>query len=249
MHFGRQARIDQAYKNLELYDRRYAEAQSDGALQLDPDLLLPIDQLKEEFGTEKSIQVLPAATYLKYGIDNLRYWANMVGVFSIPTLELAQWLDECYDLSKIHEVGCGNGALAKFLKIKCSDGRLNANAHKKSMAIAGIPHAYIPPNIATRTANQVAEHFKPPIMLAQWVTPGNGTYDVVTGRNEYGPDYKKVLEHVDRLVFIGNQHTHGQALSIELPPPDETYKFDWLLSRAKFPDQNFIKLATSPRNQ
>jgi hypothetical protein len=55
---------------------------------------------------------------------------------------------------------------------------------------------------------------------------------LMDGRNSYGPDYPEILRHCKKLVFIGNDNTHGEVLANILPPPDEEIRPDWLLSRS-----------------
>lgn len=76
-----------------------------------------------------------------------------------------------------------------------------------------------------------------------WVTPGGMVLeDDDSGRNGYGRDYQQILDGCKTLVFVGNDNVHEESLKVSLRPADETYRFDWLLSRAIEPEKNFIKV-------
>lgn len=195
-------------------------------------------------GPQDSIQVLPAATYLTWGVPSLRYWASQYGVFSIPTVELAEWISDRYlnQGRSIHEIGCGNGALAAFLKIHHSDYKQNQMAQEIAQSLGG-KHAVIPKRVATKEGNAAIEQYKPDIALAQWVTPGGGSIKTLEDtRNGYGPIYADILENCKELVFIGNDSVHNLGLEAALPIADEEYRFDWLLSRSQHQEENFIRI-------
>lgn len=210
------------------------------AVNVSPDTIAEMKAVLN--GAQNSVQVLPAATYKRWGMEALAAWGNQMGVFSVPTWELANWLTTRHAPHTIHEVGCGNGRLAKHIGAFCSDGRLNQIPDLYAKRI-GTRHAETPREVKTMTANQVSKVFAPPVILAQWVTPGNmNGYIDDTGRNAYGPNYSEILANCQELIFIGNRHTHDKSLAIELPPPDEELCPDWLLSRSMHPDANFIRI-------
>jgi hypothetical protein len=226
------------------YNLKYWEMQSKNMEVFDPNEIHDIDKMRSALNSSQNcIQVLPAVDYLQFGTTSLRYWANHCGVFSIPTQELANWLTTRHPNPKtIHEIGCGNGALARHLGMYCSDGRLNQSASQIAR-ILGSSHAVTPNWVATKEATQAIKQYKPKVVLAQWVTPGGGNIDDISdGRNSYGPDYSKILQHCGELIFVGNRSVHDKALAAVLPPADKEYTFDWLLSRGKHTDQNFIRV-------
>lgn len=216
---------------------------------IDPSDVAPIGEMAAVLnGPQGSIQVLPTATYLQWGVLSLRYWANQYGVFSVPTTELAEWLAErlghyCVPLKSVHEIGCGNGALAKRLGFPCSDARNNQAAQAISQSLGG-QHAKPPRWVSTREGTAAAIQYRPKVVLAQWVTAGGGTPgDISDGRNGYGPDYRQILKHCDQLIYIGNDAVHGDSLDKALPPCDILYQdMSWLLSRSANQKQNFIKI-------
>jgi hypothetical protein len=206
---------------------------------VDRDQVLPIDQLTSTWGemAQKTIRLRPAADYMQHGILNLRLWANQVGLFSIPTLELATWLFERHPnfVQDCHEIGAGGAVLAQWTGHGCSDARYNQGADLIAQAL-GSRHAIIPTWVPQADGTTIVRQLRPRVVLAQWVTPGN----VAGGGNSYGPDYAQVLANCEELIFIGNEFTHGECLQNALPPADEEYRPDWLLSRGKYNDRNFI---------
>lgn len=231
----------------EQYVVTYGQVQGKNLEVINEDQVTPIGVMSATLnGFQNSIQVLSAQTYLQYGELSLRYWANQFGIFSIPTLELAEWLQRHCRERSIHEVGCGNAAMAKHLGIYCSDGRSNGVAQAIAKAV-GSSSAVTPRWVQTKTANQAAQLYKPQIVLAQWVTPGGGNpKDPEDLRNGYGPDYSDILKHCKELIFIGNDSVHGDSLDRSLPQADETFRYPWLLSRARDQSQNFIKIWRTP---
>lgn len=219
---------------------RYLRTLMAGMVQVDRDQVLPIEQLLNIWGRieERTIRLRPAAEYLKHGILNLRFWANQVGLFSIPTLELATWLFERHPnlVEDCHEIGAGGAVLAQWLGYGCSDSRDNVGADLIAQAL-GSRHAIIPNWVPQADGTEIVRKIWPRVVLAQWVTPGG-----VPGGNGYGPNFAKVLAHCEELIFIGNDFTHGTGLAQALPPPDEEYRPDWLLSRGKYDGQNFIRI-------
>lgn len=207
------------------------------------------DKLDEMYqvlnGPQGSIQCHSADVYTQWGPEMLKIWANKTGVFSIPTLELAEWIRSNHCLKSAHEIGCGNGALAAYLNIHKSDSRDSESREiLQAVAIATNSKApKIPTSITKKEGTQAVLQHKPKLVLSQWVTPGGMLLvDDNSGRNGYGPDYLKILDSCETLIFVGNDNVHKSSLAVSLRPADETHRFDWLLSRAKHPEQNFIKV-------
>jgi hypothetical protein len=164
-------------------------------------------------------------------------WANKRGFYSLPTIELGEFIREWIGGRSAHEIGAGHSAMARYLGIYHSDPRYQDKkgwANSAAQA-ANLPTAYVPAYVANKNADQVLCSYKPKVILAQWVTPKGTT----SHTNFYGPDYPALMEQVETLIFVGNQSVHPYIREA-LGTPAIEMKGTHIVSRAMKPEENVV---------
>jgi len=185
------------------------------------------------------LKILPYEGYKYIPINHLRIFALLKGIYSFPTIELASWIKDNYDVKSMIEIGCGNGILAKHLKIPATDAKIQEYADiKLTMELLNQPTIRYPHYVEKLTAMEAIDKYKPKTVLACWCSQLYDMKESYRGGSIYGIDEEKLLKKVDNYVFIGNKLTHGKKKILKIK--HNTLKPYWLVSRSKYPQENLI---------
>lgn len=170
------------------------------------------------------IKLLPAEFYHQLDRVELRIWCHFRARYSIPTLELVQWLkDRIGDRTAI-EIGSGNADLGFHLGIRCTD-----SYNQQTLEVKRFYH--LTGQIATEPASSVEEidaikaikKYRPEVVVGAWITP---KYNKKTSDgNPYGPDDFEILRNVDEYIHVGCHKQHGKGRRKTLSMPHETFEF------------------------
>ena len=175
-----------------------------------------------ELVKNEEIQILPAATWLKYGKNNLAMFMNMFNIWVAPTLELIDILDdEIGDMSCI-EICAGLGAIGRELGITTTDSHLHSteefkNTFGKMRGIA-IDMKY-PSDVEKLEASEAVDKYKPECVLGCYAVPKwtekKATEYFLKYRKELkgsvvGVDYDYILPKVKKLILVGHDGLYSQ---------------------------------------
>lgn len=190
---------------------------------------------------KKELRILSSKEYFKIPKEHLQLFAHQNGIYSFPTLELAEWLKVHFDLSRAIEIGAGNGALARHLDIPATDSRLQESEEIGTLyKLIGQPVINYGSNIVRYEATEAIQYFRPETVIAQWVTHRYKAEEHDRGGNMYGVDEKFLIDNVKNYVFIGNTFTHKHKPILKYK--HKSYRMPWLFSRSRYPNFNIIHI-------
>lgn len=187
----------------------------------------------------KLLKVVSSECLSKIPQMHLTILGHKKGIYCFPTLELADWLTQNFDINNMIEIGSGNGALARHLKIPATDSKLMQDSAISALyTLMGQPVTKYPDDVIKLDAIQAIEKYKPKTVLGCWVTHKYSEDDPDREGNMYGVDETWVLQHVDQYIIVGNENVHNKKKILEIP--HQEYKFSWLFSRSQEPTKNII---------
>lgn len=184
------------------------------------------------------LQVLPAAFWRQYQQPQITAFCVMHGFYSIPTVELVEWLRERIAGLTALEVGSGNGVLAEALGIRATDSRQQSRAEIKAYytALRQAPVSY-GTNVECFTAKEAVGKYKPDVVLGAWVTHKYNPSEHWREGNRDGLDEVAIVCRAD-YINIGHTYVHRNKPVLQIP--HEVFYPDWLVSRALSPGKNYI---------
>lgn len=195
------------------------------------------DILLDENG---KLKILSAKVYHKINPNHLRLFGHKYGIYSFPTIELAEWLIDNFDLSECIEIGAGNGILAQYLGIIATDSKQQTHNTETNFLYQLMKQPVIKygENVEKLNTIEAIKEYKPRTVIAQWVTHIYDSDEPFRGGNIYGVDEQFILDNVNTYIFIGNEsvHMHKPILG----HPHYRIPADWIVSRAKHPEKNII---------
>jgi hypothetical protein len=181
------------------------------------------------------LQVMPAKFYASVPRNDLSLWCVRRGLYSLPTLELVDWLRPYVDDAAI-EIGAGHGALGRALGLPITDSKQQEDPEARAFCdrLGQAPVTY-PVDVEKLTAMQAIEKYKPRVVLACWVTHRYLPAQPQLGGNMHGVDESKLLKKpgVRRYILVGHERVH--ASKTILRAPHETHRLPFLVSRPTDP--------------
>lgn len=197
--------------------------------------------LLDERGLPKPV---PFLVLLKHPIVHLVQWANEKGVYTIPTLELIEWLKDEIKGRKAIEICAGHGALARHVGIVATDSYIQTQPEMAAYYRAIGQNPISPPtDVYQFEANEAVDTLHPQVVMSSFATqkyePGDeGTPKI--GSSVYGVDEVSMLQKIQTYINIGNDTSHGDKRILKYP--HETYRFPWLITRCMDQSKNHIKV-------
>ena len=189
--------------------------------------------------SEGIIKLFPSQFYRSIDNDDLRVWCICRAIYQLPTIELNQWLKDNFNLDRAIEIGAGNNYLYHHLGIKGIDNYSEQiPAVKLVHEILHQPSTNPPPEVEKIEAIAAIEKYQPETVITAWATLKAEDPEDVDAGHEYAPDEEEILDTGVTYVHIGNDDIHGDRAIMSRK--HETYYFDWLVSRGKYPEKNRI---------
>ena len=185
---------------------------------------------------------VPAATLQALPLPPLRAWAGRRGRYGLVTAELLAWLKQRLAAqggpAQAVEIGAGAGDLGFHLGVTMTDSyqQIDDPITREYLATFWQEPTRPLPDVLKEDAQTAVIQRRPAVVIASWVTQRwlPGEHD----GNMHGPREEEILKHCGQYIFIGNENIHGQKRILSLP--HETFKFPWLVSRARDQAQNVI---------
>lgn len=192
-----------------------------------------ITLMEKEAIRDDLIQIKPYTSFwLNYDHNDILYFMWKYGVYVLPTQELIDWLKHNTDWGRTIEIGAGNGAIARALKIPATDSMLQADPSLNILyKITGQPVIKYPDDIEKLDALAAVKKYKPKTVVGAFIT------DIKEG-NVYGVDEQKMLRKIDKYINIGNMVTHAKKPLLKIDHVE--YYFSWLVTRAADQKKNRI---------
>lgn len=184
------------------------------------------------------LRLFPASTY--HGLDQnaFRLFCHQKARYGIPTIEQVEYIKQCIAGRSAIEIGAGCGDLGFHIGIPRTDSKSQANPIiAKRFELMGQPSIQYPDDVIELDALQAVYKYKPEVVVASWITtyaPRQQKY----GSCPHGVKESKILNLCETLIIVGNMVLHGDKPIRALD--HKTIMTPWIVSRAKFPEQNCI---------
>lgn len=179
----------------------------------------------------------PAKIFEKIKQENLAYWCNRRGVYSLPTQEMISFIKEEIGSNKAIEIGAGAGILGRELGIPQTDSKLQENPDiRRAYQAMGQPVIHYPDDIEKLEALDAIKKYEPDIVVAAWVTQKGGPN--IPQSNSWGVNESKILDWNKKYIFIGSETSHDQKKI--LARSHRRLKFPWIHSRTMNRQDNLI---------
>ncbi|MFN9470924.1 hypothetical protein [Acidovorax sp.] len=188
---------------------------------------------------EGGLRVLPASDLKGTNAAERLMFGVRHGIYSIPTIELVEYLRERVAGRCAIEIGAGSGVLARALGIPATDNRQQEEPGLKAYyAQLGQPTVPYGEHVERLDASEAVTKYKPEVVIACWVTHRFDPARESAGGSSSGVDEAAIIAACDEYIFIGNEQVHAHKPIWELPHEKQTPA--WLFSRAANGSPDFV---------
>jgi hypothetical protein len=183
------------------------------------------------------IKLLPASVYKDIDPIHLAVWGSLKARYSFPTKELIDWLRGVIAGRTAIEIGAGNGDLGYHVGIRMTDNYSQQFPEVKLWyALQSVVPTEPPSDVEKLDAIAAVKKYQPQVVVGSFIT--EKWYKGGATGNMFGPEEEDILAGTDCYIHIGNEVTHATKRIRKYP--HETLKFDWLITKSMYPDQNVI---------
>jgi hypothetical protein len=163
---------------------------------------------------------------------------HLEAIYLYPTPELVKYLSKLIYGYNTIEIGSGKGLLCDALGIKGTDSKYQATQEGRMLyKLMQQPTIKYPEHVEKLEALEAIEKYKPHTVIAAWCTEKCRDDKQTFGFYE-GFEFDKILQKVERLIFIGCDHVHKQFHLFKEHKYIE-FRPDWIKSRSQ-QNNNFI---------
>lgn len=163
------------------------------------------------------------------------------GIYSLPTVELLEFLQARIAGRSAIEIGAGHGVLAQALSIPATDNRQQEDpAIRAYYESIGQPTIRYGDHVEKLDAEHALAKYRPQVVIACWVTHRFDEAEPQRGGSITGVDEAAILENCEEYIFIGNEKVHQHKPILSLPHERLTPR--WLYSRALNGSPEFIAI-------
>lgn len=205
--------------------------------QLDPSKIRDISpDVLDEHGR---LRVLPAAYWATTTPAERLLFGALHGIYSFPTVELVERLQQIINGRSAIEIGAGHGVLAEALGIPATDSREQERPEWRALiALQGQQPVPYGDNVQQMHASRAVRRHKPDVVIGCWVTQKWDPSRPIRESKPDGVDEEDILRNCATYVLVGNEKIHRQKHiwsrphTIEHPP--------YVYSRAMNGTRDFI---------
>lgn len=174
------------------------------------------------------IHPIPSAEVEKFSFPVLRLFLHKYGLYTMPTVELIDYLAGIIEGKKAIEIGAGMGVIGRSLGIPVTDNKMQQWPQVKAQYDRmRQPIIQYPSDIVEMDALQAVKHYKPDIVIGSYIThkwkPG------MSKGNQFGVDNLKLSKMVQAYYMIGNTNTHNEDPAMKYL--DGIERHDFLFTR------------------
>lgn len=190
-------------------------------------------------GPHGPLRVVPASVLASTTREERALFGHRHGLYSFPTLELVDFLQQAIGGRTAIEIGAGHGVLAQALGIPATDNLMQNDPLIRAVyASQGQPTISYGEHVEQLDAAQAISKHKPQVVVACWVTHRYDPARHAAGGNMFGVDEESVINACETYIFIGNEQVHAAKSIWSLPHTKTTPP--WLYSRALNGTPEFI---------
>lgn len=185
------------------------------------------------------LKIMPASFYETIPQSDLSLWCHKNGIYCLPTEELIDFLKNEIGTSKTIEIGSGNGAIGRALKIPMTDSKnMELPEVKEHYLALNQPVTIYPNDVEKLDAMKAVKKYNPVTVIGAWVTHRYNHNDHLREGSIYGIDENLILKKVKKYIVIGNVLIHSKKPIMKYK--HETLISSWLYSRSMFPEGNRV---------
>ena len=175
-------------------------------------------EMHEQLTENGETKILPAKEWLRWGKNNLGAYLSYYNLWTVPTLELCDILDdEIGDLDCI-EICAGLGYISKELGIRATDSYLKVSEEYIN-TFGQTEHFQYPSFVEKIEASDAVDKYKPECVLGcyavpKWTEERAKQYQLETGKELHGSikgvDYDYILPKIKKLILVGHRELYYQ---------------------------------------
>lgn len=191
-----------------------------------------LEDLYQKIGYQTNFQIKPYSFYKNYSKKVIRTYMHFEAFYTLPTEELIDYLKSQIKGYSAIEISCGNGNIAKSLKIPATDSKLQEREDiKLNYMLMAQPLIKYPDFVEKYEAIDAVRHYNPEIVIGSFVTK---RWDGDSG-NYWGVHEPDFLPLIKKYIHIGSLEIHSNKPLMKVK--HKTIQPDWLIVRGK---QGFI---------
>lgn len=210
-----------------------------GAFTLDPRAIRDISPLM--LGPDRTLRIVPASIYESTTVEERAFFGVKNGFYSLPTLELVEYLKKLIGTRTAIEVGAGHGLLAQALGIPATDSfqqlRPDIRQYYEKLQQPIVPYG---DKVDKLDALAAVKKYQPQVVIGCWVTHRYQEHQHDAGGNLDGLDEEALIKACETYVIVGNEKVHAGKSIWNLPHTKITPP--WLFSRALNGTPDFIAI-------
>lgn len=194
------------------------------------------------------LRILPAAYWATTTPQERSLLGHRHGLYSFPTTELVDHLQQMIAGRPAIEIGAGHGVLAEALGIPATDSRQQEKPKYREI-YDNIGQAIVPygPNIIEMEASRAVRRHKAEVVIGCWVTHKFEPRRPHAGGNEAGIDEANILANCAEYIVVGNTEVHQYKPIWDRPHTIEHP--DFVYSRAFNDSPDFIAAWTGRKGR
>ena len=185
------------------------------------------------------LKVVPARVLSETTPEERLTFGIQHGLYSLPTVELVEYLHKRIAGRTAIEVGAGHGMLAQALGIPATDNRQQESAalqnYYQQLGQATVPYGN---HVEQLDAQDALQRYSPQVVIACWLTHRYDPARHAAGGSQTGVDEAAIIAGCEEYIFIGNELTHAGKPIWGLP--HEVVYPVWVFSRAVNGSREFI---------
>lgn len=198
-----------------------------------------IKSMEEDLLLDGELQVVEAKCYSKYTLDQINFFSHKHAFYTLPTVELIDWLSERIKGKRAIEICAGSGIIGKALGIPCSDNYMQKKFKEVVFHynITKQPTVNYGSHVIEKDANMHVKEECPDVTIGSWVT--QKFCPKKQCGNAYGPIEEDFFRYCKTYIHLGNKLTHDWKDIVDTRDHESLY-FDWYKTRSMVPHENRI---------
>lgn len=169
---------------------------------------IDVSRLEELTGAASGmIRPIPAREVEKCGFEQARMFMHKYGLYTLPTVELIEYLAGIIAGKRAIEIGAGMGVIGRALGIPATDNKMQAWPEVKAYYDRmRQPTIRYPADIIELDAHDAVKRYRPQIVIGSYIT--HKWWPGMESGNQYGVDNLKIARKVEAYYMIGSLTTH-----------------------------------------
>lgn len=153
------------------------------------------------------IKPIPTSEANKFSPEQIRLFLHKYGLYTLPTVELIEYLSAEIKGRPAIEIGAGLGVIGRALGIPTTDNKMQSWPEIKAhYDLLRQPTIQYPRDIVELDAHAAVKKYRPQVVIGSYIThkwrPG------MSSGNQFGVDTVKLIRSVNEYMMIGSMDIH-----------------------------------------